>query len=922
MARPSEHTVLVTVLEGRYFVRKANSKLYVQCRFNNEILTTDPVDHVPVPIFDTELAWDIDTKSLGFFRSQRAALKLIVYAVNPSGGKRDAIGYVMLELRGAPEEVEGQEKWYPLVNAKYSGAFRPEIKMSFAVVPAKTQQEEEVFEMQGRQAAASLQRRSKGKTRDPEPKRSSMQTSTRSMKTGVFSLPVDLHKDGYYQIGDGTSMWVLGVTIAFAENLELLDAAGKYRSSDAQDASTAGFYFSFTFLGNEITTEPFSELANPIFAAERVSIRLRCTTSHLRMFVDELSSLTVYLKSGNISNSSSNPILGFADISLRELSPGDMGLQDNGDHEKDAFLTVEKMYNLYTQKLELCMSDDARVPSIGVALAATPEESRSRQPSYGEHLSRSYDADFVGQLEKPSRKDHHDENVTHPDFGHAAKHDQHPESDHVPTEPDQQLPRPSSAREPDHHLPRPPSPIEPELRVPRPLSPAEPDHRLPRPSSPIEQDRRLPRPSSPIEQVRRLPRPSSPIEQDLRLPRPSSPNEHDRRLSRPSSPTEPDHRLPRPSFLTEHDRRLPRPSSPTEIERRLPRQSFPETTPYNPPSTAPPSSFGTTTTTTGATPLHQTQEYKVALELELWRAEQERLFRSHLRTRESQLLTQLAAEYRSREAALNQKLSAFQDVEQKLQDLAGTLEKRDRELDDRQKELELKARELEREVKARELEAKNLARRTVEECTHRLKREQQDAEDARRDRERERALTDSLRKEIEVLRKAQLPPHPPLLTTDKSNKETDAATIQRLTQKLADEKRGKKYYKTLWVRTLNELATYRPSANPNNRMADNPSVLGDIKRDLEVLKSFHSNSQNATPEQSEKVDGPKRNESKSEPQEQKPIDPKILLEVDRLAAERDSLLRSGVYNTGDRIVVELGLRIRELMASGAAVADS
>ena len=96
-------TVLVTVYEGRHFKPLKDSLVYIQCRFNNEILTTDPVSLDKTPIWDTELAWvklvvtaqDIESKVLSFLKSQRTCLKLIVFSID-SANQRNALGHVRI----------------------------------------------------------------------------------------------------------------------------------------------------------------------------------------------------------------------------------------------------------------------------------------------------------------------------------------------------------------------------------------------------------------------------------------------------------------------------------------------------------------------------------------------------------------------------------------------------------------------------------------------------------------------------------------------------------------------------------------------------------------------------------------------------------------------------------------------------------
>lgn len=94
---------------GRYFLKQPSSKIYLQCRFNNEILTTDPVDFSTDPIWDTELAWEMDGKTLRYLRTQRAMLKLQCFSLS-SNNQRELVGYIMLDLRQA-QDIPAKEKW-------------------------------------------------------------------------------------------------------------------------------------------------------------------------------------------------------------------------------------------------------------------------------------------------------------------------------------------------------------------------------------------------------------------------------------------------------------------------------------------------------------------------------------------------------------------------------------------------------------------------------------------------------------------------------------------------------------------------------------------------------------------------------------------------------------------------------------------
>ncbi|KAJ3009843.1 hypothetical protein HKX48_007727 [Thoreauomyces humboldtii] len=931
MARPVEHTVLVTVLEGEHFLRKPRSKLYVQCRFNNEILTTDPVDHVAHPVFDTELAWDIDGKALGFFRSQRASLKLVVYAV--SGTARDPVGYIMLDLRGAP--ARPTEGWWPLVNARYAGAFRPELKISFAVVAkgksledGDEDEESIAFDAKGKRSSRGLANPPKPPPTKPRPTGSPDKGSS---LLGTFSIPVKLHPEGFYQIGndDGEGkMWVLGITVAFAEHLELL----------SPDATSGRYTFAFTFLGTLISTESFTVLRTPVFPAERVSIRLRGTRANVQTFIDEMTALRVHLRSGGDDDEERSSTLGFADVALRDL---------RGDF--NVFTTVEKMYTLYTPDHELCMSDDARVPAIGVALSLAVDDA----PDEPEADYPLRDTSFAMSA-APVRAATPEDDGAGADMSVISR----PHSPPIPAVPAAAAAQRASSRDPAAELPlwNAPRPREPEQSKKAEI-PADWTRRTVVPPStrvPTNGDEgwHQYRFSIDLRSLLGLSRKSATVYMRYTYPAfgtvvptttqpplaigPSGPgttttgggNEEillphsfcafefvmaprrlkelltdvplcvemwekdtflrDQRLgvaevhmlsvwdAKPTTPPSTNNPTTTQSIRSLEmlepivDTQLRRladlrvilaledfgsveqgPVEPTPVapprERKEgrsgvvtgthSRQSSNDPNKPHPPPHAistpavpslsrprPVGSVATTGSSTGTTPIHATAEYQAALELEIWRSEEERRFRAHLRQRETAVLDQLATEWaareREREETLAKKAAGFTQVEGRLQELAKQLERRDGEVAER-----------EREATRRVDEARDAARRVAEECRHRATLDARKVAEAVRERDAARQeLLDAKAEVAAVTAKQQRYPSPPFppppSTTKKATTASDERTMEdqvaTLTRKLADEKRSKRYYKTAWARALRELAAARTrwTMDLERRLAD------------------------------------------------------------------------------------------------------
>lgn len=86
---------------GRKFPKRPKHQIIVEARFDGELLASDPVDHVETPQFTQELAWELDRKGLQQHRLQRTSIKVQCYAFDPATSLKEAIGYVVLDLRSA-----------------------------------------------------------------------------------------------------------------------------------------------------------------------------------------------------------------------------------------------------------------------------------------------------------------------------------------------------------------------------------------------------------------------------------------------------------------------------------------------------------------------------------------------------------------------------------------------------------------------------------------------------------------------------------------------------------------------------------------------------------------------------------------------------------------------------------------------------
>ncbi|KAG9301507.1 hypothetical protein G9A89_008359 [Geosiphon pyriformis] len=345
-------TILVTVIEGRYFEQNPKSKLFVECRFTDEIvstispdsssiLTTDCVEQVSFPTWDTELAWEIDRKTLHNLCSHWAHLKLQCFSVN-SLGRNELVGYTMLDLRAAVDRP-GKEKWVSLLNTHMRG-LRPEVKISFCILanlsPPTTP---DCFSIQT------------GKSVEYNP----------PMKETVESGKLSLQRkdDGLYLIGENpTDILLFSITINFGTNLELLlqnsiSASGQQQFHDLDIMTIShGYFFQYGILDNIITSSRFYDLSHPNFKPESITFQIQSSLKNLEEYLTQESKLVINLYHDT-------EIIGFAEVPLT-------GLFDRSTYEPRSLDRVCPMYN---SKRELPVSADVQTARIGVFLIVERE---------------------------------------------------------------------------------------------------------------------------------------------------------------------------------------------------------------------------------------------------------------------------------------------------------------------------------------------------------------------------------------------------------------------------------------------------------------------------------------------------------------------------------------------------------------------
>ncbi|KAE8635519.1 hypothetical protein XENTR_v10002649 [Xenopus tropicalis] len=340
MGYKSDQLIVVSILEGRHFPKRSRHMLVVDAKFDGEQLSTDPVPHLEQPQFATELAWELDRKTLHQHRLQRTPIKLQCFALDTLTSAKESVGYVVLDLRAAQEKKQAP-KWYSLLSSKYT-KFKPEIQLNISL------------ETDNKPAVDTF------KAKEAPPRRSKVPGDLAGLEPKSL-VPILNEAEGYHQIGPAEyckDYFVLSVTIAFATQLEQL-IPSTLRLPEPQPE----FFFYYSLLGNDVTNEPFTDLINPEFEPERASVRIRSSKEVLCMYLSVQPKLQIHLCCGDQS-------LGSTDIALTGLlNKASVEIEHHPVVVEGAFILTppnRAKQNLSAVPLEMS-------PTIGVSIALQKE---------------------------------------------------------------------------------------------------------------------------------------------------------------------------------------------------------------------------------------------------------------------------------------------------------------------------------------------------------------------------------------------------------------------------------------------------------------------------------------------------------------------------------------------------------------------
>ncbi|CAH8448280.1 unnamed protein product [Dicrocoelium dendriticum] len=274
--------VVTALISGRNFPERLSHYLVCEARFNNEMLSTDPVPHSIQPQLEQELAWQLDRSSLRQHRLQRTALKMQFFAVHSQSPLKEPVGFIMLDLRSC--SFQKVYRWYRLLHSKYKRA--PEVYCGIYLDGVDDASFSGPKVMTGFGTAISLT----DLVPHPIPEVDEHPTVVKHLSDRIpvrYAIgPRCLAKDDFV------------LTLKFKEITGLASLIPLDHELSPENQS--GFYFSFNLLGSTASlSKRFDTLTQTNFLSEEHTFFLRSTIDVLRAYFSHISPLKVQLCYGN-----------------------------------------------------------------------------------------------------------------------------------------------------------------------------------------------------------------------------------------------------------------------------------------------------------------------------------------------------------------------------------------------------------------------------------------------------------------------------------------------------------------------------------------------------------------------------------------------------------------------------------------------
>ncbi|XP_028911770.1 centrosomal protein of 120 kDa isoform X1 [Ornithorhynchus anatinus] len=337
----------------------------------------------------------------------------------------------------------------------------------------------------------------------------------------------------------------------------------------------------------------------------------------------------------------------------------------------------------------------------------------------------------------------------------------------------------------------------------------------------------------------------------------------------------------------------------------------------------------------------ETLEYKAALELEMWKEMQEDIFENQLKKKELAHMQALAEEWKKRdherESLVKKKVAEYTVLEERLQKTLIDLERREQQLSNAEMELQRGKKNLQSEHERKLQELQDSIRRVKEECVHQVEMERLKIQQLEKEKlHLQQQLIDAekkykiLEKEFQQFKDQQCSKPEVHLQS-----EINLLTLEKveLERKLESATKSKLHYKQQWGRALKELARLKQREQEN--------AMARLKKQQEELEHMRLRYLAAEEKDTVKTERQELLDIRNKLNRLRQPDPERCPEardipsgrvespcgkaveegldehLTRLIEERDTLMRTGVYNHEDQLISELDRQIREALAKSS-----
>ncbi|XP_046857009.1 centrosomal protein of 120 kDa-like isoform X1 [Xenia sp. Carnegie-2017] len=946
MAQLNQLLLVASILEGRRFPRRPKHQVVVEAKFDGETLSTDPINHTESPNFTTELAWELDKKALHQHKLQRTPIKLQCFAIDTILLNKEMVGYVILDLRSAQTKLK-RPQWFPLLNSKYQ-RLKPELQIVLSLEDESLKKEHDL------------------------PQQHSTPEGRGAMIPFSFE-PVLNEEKGFYQLGPDDSkseVFVLSLAISYAVNL------AKLIPSSFVVPNGQGFYFQYTLFGNKVSSEIFWDIVQPEFAPERASVRINSHMKLLRTLLHSFSGVKITLYCGGRR-------LGQANVSLQSLLP-----------LEKPFISPAKIEALFPLVSAATDSNPASgttdIPSVGVSVILKSEESFNSSPldkqvvdnsSCESHVVQKVETlgyETQGKISveanlNPNLAEKIDSEKSPKALGVAQK-DQQPSFHHFCYSIDLrsisnlQVTSPVNCYLkysypffgcPTPIVTSPPVEVRQHMEVPLPKSFCAFDFAT---SPTILKETLLSVPLL-IEVYHRDAQAKDVLLGIARVTLGqvfSAEKLHAARGKQSTygqilrvkvhimaedikpvgelniilgledlGPVSPEHlqaHVNKLERLREDTQKDESPVERREIGSRDKQRAKIESRSDDP---------------------RQMAEYQIALELEMWKQQQEELFTAQLKAKEMEKIKTLTEEWRKRdkerEILTKKKIEEYTQLEETLKKTIVDIEKREKQLTANENEMIKTREEQRREHERKMVELREASRRMKEDCEHQIELERARVQQIN---EQKQAIIQQLHdmekryqdKENEFLafKETQMSKPEVKMEAELSLLRVEKAELQR---KLECGNKSKIHYKQQWAKALKELGKVKENEQmaARTRLKQQEKELEEMKlkylaaqereisntdrQELENMKNELNRLKIVERTKEESVAREERLKLKQEEgmmaaweREEKQRKEELDSKIAKLIEERDTLLQTGVYTTEDRIISELDRQIREAIA--------